>query len=336
MKILITGANGLIGFYLYRLFKKNGCNDVIGVDNFSNSHKTKDDWGIIPADCGSLDLMNHLCKGVDVIFHCACIPYEGFSNVSPCLITKSVFNPSVTIATAAANNGVKRIYNFSSMARYGNSPNLPFTEETPTKGADPYGIAKIAAEDVFNVMSELYGFEVAHIVPHNVFGNHVRWDDPVRGVINIFISQALRGVPITVHNDGSQRRSFSFVDDVFSFAKDLLSCDIENKEVFNVGPDSDDSYLSVLEIANIVKKETFSKSEIVFVEKLNDVKEARCSSDKVRKKFGWESMVDIHDEIRRMIRYAKSLDLGDFSYDLPIEIESKCPENWKNRSQKSK
>ena len=79
-------------------------------------------------------------------------------------------------------------------------------EDLPKEGADPYGISKIAAEDVFNVMSDLYEFEVVHLVPHNVFGNNVRWDDSRRGVVNIFISQALRGKSLTVHNDGSQKR----------------------------------------------------------------------------------------------------------------------------------
>jgi len=340
VRILITGANGLIGNYLLGKFKGMG-HEVRGVDNFSNSHRTESsnmvfvhrygDYKLkdLRVDCSNLNMMNMLCRNVDTIFHCACIPYEGFSNVSPVFITESVFNPSVVIATAAANNNVRRVYNFSSMARYGKNPNLPFTEETPTSGADPYGIAKIASEEIFNVMSDLYGFEVAHIVPHNVFGNHVRWDDPVRGVINIFISQALRGVPLTVHNDGSQRRSFSFVHDVFSFSDQLLDCDIDNKEVFNVGPDDDESYLSVLELANIILEETGSKSELVFVEKLNDVKEAKCSSEKVKERFGWESRSEIREEIKKMIAYAKTIDLGEFQYNLPIEIERKCPTNWR-------
>lgn len=327
MKILITGANGLLGSYLYEKFIELN-HEVIGIDNFSNSYK-RDNVDILEGDCSDLSLMNELCKDVETIFHCACLAYEGFSNVSPVAITQSVFNPSVVVATAAVNNDVKRIYNFSSMARYGNNPNLPFTEDLPKEGADPYGISKIAAEDVFNVMSDLYEFEVVHLVPHNVFGNNVRWDDSRRGVVNIFISQALRGKPLTVHNDGQQKRSFSFVHDAFSFADQLLDCDILNKEVFNVGPDDNESHLSILELANIILEETGSKSNIVFVEKLNDIQDARCSSDKIRKKFGWENRADIREEIRKMIQYAKSIELNEFQFHLPIEIQKKCPANWK-------
>ena len=236
MNICVTGANGLIGNFLYKKYKESGHN-VVGVDNFSNSPYRDSD--IINGDCANLELMNDVLKNVDTIFHCACSPYEGLSNFSPRAITFSVFVPSVTVATAAVNNGVKRIYNFSSMARYGRQKcdkNKPFTELTQTMPCDPYGNAKVAAENNFNIMSEIYGFEVVHLVPHNVFGCGVRWDDMRRGVINIFITQALRGQRMSIHNDGEQKRSFSFVEDAFSFADQLLECDIENKEIFNVGP----------------------------------------------------------------------------------------------------
>lgn len=328
MKILITGANGLIGSYLYNKYKEMG-HVVVGVDNFSNSYK-KDNTDILEGDCENLELMNKLCSGVDIIYHCACIAREGFSNFAPVAITKSVFVPSVVVATAAINNNVKRIYNFTSMARYGRLP-CPFSEDMIPSGVDPYGVSKIAAENVFNILSEIYNFEIVHICPHNVFGINTRWDDITRGVINIFIVQALKNEPLIIHNDGNQRRSFSFVEDAFSFAEQLLDCKVENKECFNVGPDSDDTYLSINELADFIINEIKSSSIKKHIIKINDVKEAKCSSDKIRNRFGWESKVNVYDEIRKMIVYAKSLKLTPLKNDdrFPVEIDKFCPNNWK-------
>lgn len=337
MKILITGAAGLIGHFLSQEYSKLG-HAVVGVDNFSNSYpelvKYNDNFTLFEADASDLDAMNYYCDGVDIIFHTACLPYEGFSNISPYAVSKSVFNPTVAIATAAANHKVKRIYNFSSMARYGNNPNLPFTEEMKPTPSDPYGAAKVAAEDILNVMSDIYGFEVCHLVPHNVFGLGSRWNDPYRGVLYIFINQALQELDITIFGDGKQKRSFSFVHDAFSFTSKLLNCDIKNKEVFNVGPDEPATYLTINELAEIVIQETGSRSLIQRgIPKPNEVKYAWCSSDKIRKKFDWKSecntSLDIKEEIKKMIDYVKIQGTKPFLYNHPIEINRLCPDNWK-------
>jgi len=328
MKILITGASGLIGNFIFCFLKSKG-HELIGIDNFSNSTKK---LGILEGDVGDLGLMNKLCKDVDVVFHCACLPYEGLSNFCPVAICKSVFDSSVTVATACVNNDVKRIINFSSMARYGKRPPhvyKPFSEENTLNPCDPYGVAKVSAENLLNTMSDLYGFDLIHLVPHNCFGLNLNWGDMRRGVINIFIRQALENKPITVHNQGRQIRSFCFVEDVFSFVDQLLECHIKNKEVFNVGPSEEESVMDVISLANFIISKTGSSSEIRFIEKYNDVPYATCTAEKIKKKFNWKSKLCLEDGIKNMIDYAKKLKKIEKTKPLPIEIEKMCPESWK-------
>lgn len=329
MNILITGANGLLGKFLYKKYKELG-HTVVGVDNFINSEKGDDK--IIDLDCGDYDNLSEIVKynKIDIIFHLACLPYEGFSNISPYQITKSVFEPTVAIGSIASNFNVKRVYNFSSMARYGNG-NRPFYETDCCNPVDPYGISKVAGERILNQLSELYDFEVVHLIPHNVFGTNVRWDDIRRGVINIFIMQALLGQPLTIHNTGEQIRSFSFVEDALSFYEQLLYCSVESKECFNIGPDSPETCLSINQLAEMILKETQSKSSIQYVAKVNDVCYASCSSDKIRNKFNWKSKVCVKDEIKKMVFYAKNnIDLKNFKWrnTISVEIKNKCPDYW--------
>ena len=89
--------------------------------------------------------MLKITKDIDVLFHCAATAHEGLSVFSPYTITQNNIMATVGVATAAIQNGVKRIIYCSSMARYGDQQS-PFTEDMPTKPVDPYGISKVAGE----------------------------------------------------------------------------------------------------------------------------------------------------------------------------------------------
>ena len=328
-RILITGANGVIGRFLADKYHKMG-HEVVGIDDYSNSDQEHSEFLIKKADAAEFLLVDRLCKNVDIIFHCCCAPCEGFSNVSPCFIGRSILDTTLAVASAAGNNDVKLIYNFTSMARYGNNPNLPFTEDMLTSPVDPYGASKVAAENILNTMSKIYGFKVIHIVPHNVFGLRSRWDDPQRGVLPIFTNQALLGLPLTIFNDGNQKRSFSFVEDAFSFYEDFLNIDIDNGEVYNVGPDDESSMIKINDLADLVLDLTKSKSEKVYIEKKNDVHLAYASSNKIREKFGWKSQVNLVNEIEKIVKNIMQKGPKKFRYNRVIEIEKFCPSFWKN------
>jgi len=100
-------------------------------------------------------------EGHDVVYHCAATAHEGLSVFSPSFITSNIFEASVAVFSAAVTAKVKRIVNCTSMARYGNQK-PPFTEDMDPKPVDPYGIAKVAAEQVLRVMGDVHGIEWNH------------------------------------------------------------------------------------------------------------------------------------------------------------------------------
>ena len=157
--VFITGVAGFLGSHLARRMNDLGWR-VSGNDNLSGS-----DIGNVPKcvdfhdlDCCDLDSMKSAMEGVDLLFHAAATAHEGLSVFCPTYITRNNFDASVSTFTAAISSGVKKIVFCSSMARYGDQA-TPFTEEMDTKPVDPYGIAKVAAEETLKVLSDVHGFD---------------------------------------------------------------------------------------------------------------------------------------------------------------------------------
>ncbi len=334
MKVLITGVAGLLGSHLVNLLYPY--HEIIGVDNLIGSYEDNILYNQINQlyidDCSNLNLMKYICRDVDVIFHTACLPYEGMSIVSPHSVATSVFNTTSAVGTAAAYNKVKLVVNFSSMARYGQGlDDKPFLETDIPKPVDPYGIAKVAGEQLLKNMSELYGYKTITLVPHNVFGIRGKWNDPYRGVIYIMINKILRGEPIVIYGNGEQKRSWTFADDVLSFIPQLLYKydDIENGEVFNIGTDDLQSYLSINELAQIIQEEIGIISDIEYQENLSNVKYAWCSAEKIKNTFNWNSQKTIREGIRDIILYIKHHGSKEWNYSVPIELDNiTYPNAW--------
>ena len=98
------------------------------------------------------------------------------------------------------------------MARYGDLQK-EFEENDIPKPDDPYGIAKLAAEDVLKCLSDSHGIEYNIAVPHNIIGRKQKYHDPFRNVASIMINRILQKKQPIIYGDGEQKRSFSDVRD---------------------------------------------------------------------------------------------------------------------------
>ena len=185
MKIFITGIAGFLGSHLAEELSALG-HEVSGNDNLVGGevYNVPKNVDFSFADCTDFCVMEKLLEGVDIVIHAAATAHEGLSVFSPSFITKNIFEASVTTISAAISNNVKRFVFCSSMARYGNQV-APFTEDMDPKPVDPYAIAKVAAEQVLQNLSETHGMEWNIAVPHNIIGPRQRYDDPFRNVLSI-------------------------------------------------------------------------------------------------------------------------------------------------------
>ena len=208
MKVLVTGAAGFLGSHLCEKLINQG-HHVLGIDNMiggyeDNIHDKTDFYKI---DCCDQKKVDEIMENVDVVYHCAATAHEGLSVFSPVEITKNNYMASVTIFTAAIKNKVKRIIYCSSMARYG-SQKTPFTEDMKTKPVDPYGISKVASEEVLINLCDLNKIDWVIAVPHNIIGPKQKYDDPFRNVVSIMINRMLQGKAPIIYGDGSQAYDF--------------------------------------------------------------------------------------------------------------------------------
>lgn len=330
MKIFITGVAGFLGSHLADRMIERG-HTVVGNDTLIGGYLDNLNPKIQfhQIDCCNRETMTMLMLGVDVVIHTAATAHEGLSVFSPDFITKNIFQASVSTISAAISNKVKRFVYCSSMARYGNQP-APFHEEMMPKPVDPYGIAKVAGEDVLRVLAETHGMEWNIAVPHNIVGTRQRYNDPFRNVISIMINRNLQGKPAIVYGDGNQTRCFSNVRDcIFSLEK--LALENIVSETVNIGPD--EGAITIKELAKIVAAKChYNGDPIFFPERPNEVKNAICSSEKSRILLNYKTTTSLEESIQETVDWVKLKGVKEFDYCFPIEIiNNKTPKTWKNK-----
>jgi len=328
MKIYITGIAGFLGSHLAKKLKNLG-HEVAGNDNLvlGEIENLPKNIRFDKADCNNYNEMVKNLEGFDVVYHCAATAHEGLSVFSPNFITKNIYQASISVITASIVNKVKKFVFCSSMARYGKQK-TPYTEDMMTKPEDPYGIAKVAAEDTLKLLCDVHDMDYNIAVPHNIVGPNQKYDDPFRNVMSIFINRNLQGKPSIIYGDGMQKRCFSYIDDVI-FCLEKLALDKNiSKQTINIGPDEETT--TILELSSLVANETGFNGEPIFVkDRPKEVKNASCSSDKARKLLGYKTKTSLKDAIKLTKEFIEKRGAKSFNYNLPIEINTTItPETW--------
>jgi UDP-glucose 4-epimerase len=332
MHIFITGIAGFLGsnlaeFYLKKNFKVSGCDNLIGgsIDNI-NQNKIN----FFKANCEDFEKMKEIIKDVDILCHAAAYAHEGLSSFSPVLISNNNVTGSVSVFTAAIINKVKRIVYCSSMARYG-SIKIPFKENDELKPVDPYGVSKVAAENILKILSNTHNIEYNIAVPHNIIGPRQKYDDPYRNVVSIMINLMLQKRNPIIYGDGNQKRTFSDIDDCIYCLDKLLTDPNIISQTVNIGPDEE--FITINELYRLLSnKLKFNLEPKYLKDRPNEVKEATCSADKARKILGYKTSVTLDKSLDKMINYIEKKGPKNFEYNYPLEINNeKTPIAWKEK-----
>tara|TARA_B110000881_G_scaffold173520_1_gene157664 strand:- start:600 stop:1604 length:1005 start_codon:yes stop_codon:yes gene_type:complete len=327
-KILVTGAAGFLGSHLCENLQNLNYH-VIGVDSMigGDLDNLPKNLEFHKMDCCDFDALNKIMKSVDIVYHCAATAHEGLSVFSPVEISKNNYLATVSVITAAINNKVKRIIYCSSMARYGDQP-TPFTEDMEPRPVDPYGISKVAGEQVLKCLCDLNNVEWAIAVPHNIIGPKQKYDDPFRNVVSIMINRLLQNKKPIIYGDGEQKRCFSYVDDCIDSLLALVDNKSLNKEVINIGPDEE--FVTINKIAEICSNITGSNLKPEYYpDRPKEVKHATCSADKARKLLNYKTKTDLYTGIKKTYEYIKSKGPKKFVYHVNLEIVNDLtPKVW--------
>ena len=331
MKIFVSGIAGFLGSHLAETFINDG-HQVVGCDSLIGGEldNVPPEAEFYQYDCCYRNSMLKITKDCDLVYHAAATAYEGLSVFSPHLITQNIVTGSVSLFSAAIENKVKRIIYCSSMARYGTNK-IPFTENLIPNPQDPYGIAKLAAENILRNLCETHGVEYVIAVPHNIIGPRQKYDDPYRNVVSIMINLMLQNRQPIIYGDGEQKRCFSYVDDDLFCLKEMAFNKEVVGEVVNIGPDEE--FISINQLADKLANQLRFNLNPQFVKgRPQEVLHATCSADKARKILGYKTKTSLDKGLEKMISFIKKRGTKKFRYHLDLEIINELtPKTWKDR-----
>ena len=229
-KALVTGGAGFIGSNLVDKLIEQGI-EVIILDNLSTGKQKN----INPkAKFYNVDISKltsddyNLFKGVDVVFHLAALARVSFNEVN--------INGTLNILLASHKMGVSRVVYSASSSCYGDATKFPTPEEHSTNPLSPYGLQKYVGEQYCKMFSEVYGLDTVSLRYFNVYGERMNLEGAYCLVLGIFAQKMLEGKPLTINNDGEQRRDFTYVGDVVN--ANILAATHQEQlsgDVFNIG-----------------------------------------------------------------------------------------------------
>ena len=297
-KAIVTGGAGFIGSNLVdELIKQNV--EVIVIDDLSTGFKKN----VNPkATLHVLDISRHktqiekLMVGVDVVFHLAALARVQPSIEDPQTFNKVNIEGTLNVLFAAYKAGVKRVVYSASSSAYGDAKKFPTPEEYPTNPLSPYGLQKYVGEQYCKMFSEVYGLDTVSLRYFNVYGERMNLEGAYCLVLGIFAKQMLEGKPLTINNDGEQRRDFTYVGDVVE-ANILAATHSEPLlgDVFNIGNGNN---FSVNEVADMLG------GEKIYGNKVLEPFQTLADNSKALLKLNWDPKGDLHTWIKK---YKKEL-----------------------------
>ena len=246
----------------------------------------------------------------DYVFHYAAIVGVECTLSNPVKVLGAI-DGIKAVLTLAKNTGVKRIYYSSSSEVYGEPVEYPQHEHTtPLNSRLPYAIVKSVGEAYLRSFQKEFGLEYTIFRFFNTYGPRQRRDF----VIAKFLAAALGNKDITVYGDGSQRRTFCFIDDNIDATLAAFTTNRYVNDVVNIGTDIE---ISVLDLAQVVVKACRSRSRIVHLPPLKegDMSGRRPDTTKVRALLG-RGFLPLEAGLRRMI------DQGSLSGSPALQIAS--------------
>ena len=307
-RILVTGGAGFLGSHLCERLLNEG-NEVICVDNFYTG--TKDNIKHLLGN-PYFELIRHditfpLYVEVDEIYNLACPASPVHYQFDPVQTTKTSVHGSINMLGLAKRLKIK-ILQASTSEVYGD-PTVHPQPETYWGNVNPigprscYDEGKRCTETLFFDYYRQHKLKIKVVRIFNTYGPRMHPNDG--RVVSNFIVQALKGEDITVYGDGSQTRSFCFVDDMIDGIIKMMNSDDSITGPINLGNPQE---FTILDLAKKVIELTGSRSKIVFKPlPQDDPMQRKPVIDLAREKLGWQPKIALEEGLKKTIEYFDKL-----------------------------
>ena len=265
-KILVTGGAGNIGGALVERLVQDRNNYVVVVDNLLTGSLAKlpdkkyDNWCFYRCDVNEQSEIASVMRAhnFDFVFHYAALVGVERTLNNPVQVLRDLEGIK-NVLNLSVGSSVRRVFYASSSEVYGESMEYPQNEDTtPLNSRLPYAIVKNAGEAFLKSYQKVYGLPYTIFRFFNTYGPRQSEDF----VLPRFISKAMKNVPIQIYGDGSQTRTFCYIDDNIEVTTLAMQHGHFVNNVLNVGNDME---ISILELAKMVINITGSHSQIRFL-----------------------------------------------------------------------
>ncbi len=307
-KILITGGAGFLGSHLAEQLLNAG-HDVLVVDNFFTG--TKQNLAHLMSN-PNLEIMRHdvtfpLYVEVNQIYNLACPASPVHYQFDPVQTTKTSVHGAINMLGLAKRTRA-RILQASTSEVYGDPEVHPQPEEywgrvNPIGIRSCYDEGKRCAETLFFDYHRQHQTDIKVVRIFNTYGPRMHPNDG--RVVSNFIVQALQGNDITIYGDGSQTRSFCYVDDLIDAMIKMMATDRSFTGPVNIGNPGE---FTMLELAELVLRLSGSKSKLVYQAlPSDDPKQRQPNIELAKQKLDWKPKVGLEDGLKETIAYFKKL-----------------------------
>jgi nucleoside-diphosphate-sugar epimerase len=312
-KILVTGGAGNIGSALVEKLISNPGNYVVIVDNLSTGFvsklppETRMNWKLIKADVNNFKDISAvmLSYNFDYVFHFAAVVGVIRTQENPIDVLNDIEGIK-NILSLSKNSSVKHVYFSSSSEVYGEPVELPQNEHrTPLNSRVPYAVVKNVGEAFFRSYWQAFGLPYTIFRFFNTYGPNQSTDF----VVAKFLAAALKNKDISIYGDGSQTRTFTYVQDTVEVCNKIFEEKLLLNGVINIG---NDELMTVKDLAELIIRVTGSSSRIVYLPPLKEGDMTRRQPDNTKmKEILRKDLIGIEEGIRRMIkdeRFLKSIE----------------------------
>jgi nucleoside-diphosphate-sugar epimerase len=298
MRYLVTGAAGFIGSRLITTLIERG-HEATGWDAYTNYYDPalkEENAAGLPVE--RLDMAEDPLDldGLDGVFHLAGQPgVASFGGVFPVYVRQNLI-ASERLFEAAAAAGVRVVF-ASSSSIYGDAASYPTPESAVPSPLSPYGITKLACEHLARAYASEFGLDVVAVRYFTIYGPRQRPDMAFTKMTSCLVE----GRPFDLYGDGTQSRSFTYVDD----AVEATIAAMERAEpgsVFNVGGGTEVSMLDAIEALGRIAKR---RLEVVRMPRREgDTVRTAADTTKIRDALGWEATTPFEDGLAAQWRWA--------------------------------
>ena len=305
---LVTGGAGFLGNYLCNHLLETGYS-VICLDNFFTGVKSNIEHLLNNKkfQCIHHNIIEPFDFKVDEIFNFACPASPSHYQIDPIFTIKTSFLGTLNVLELAKKYNAK-VFQASTSEVYGDPEIHPQTEDY--KGCvNPIGLracydeGKRSAETLCFDYKRTFNTDIKLVRIFNTYGPKMHPKDG--RVISNFIIQALMGENITIYGDGTQTRSFCYVDDLINGVFKMMNSNLGVHGPINLGNSSE---FKISELAQIIKDLTNSKSRIIFKElPKDDPKQRRPDISLARKELNWEPKINLKEGLEKTIMYFDNL-----------------------------